>query len=197
MYRRLQQFFTTRLFWVLNSTILFGVVVVLLWPASITITPTSEAKQMEQLALTKERYQLSEFTSDGCSGGISAGWENASKQKEQLPFALDERYFSVDTIPFEAACTEHDRAYHQGTGGYVGRLQADNELRDAIMRYGITEAEQIAARYNLATPEQAVYLYEIIAEAVYRGVRLGGAPCTGKQYAWGYGYDNGSCIAEE
>ena len=45
----------------------------------------------------------------------------------------------------------------------------------------------------MSSTEQVIFMYEFIAESVYRGVRLGGAPCTGMSYAWGFGYNNGTC----
>lgn len=152
---------------------------------------------MEQLALTKQTAQISPFVSDGCSGGVSSGWMEAMNQLEQLPIGISEQYTGLESIPFETACVDHDRVYHRGDGGYRGRLKSDNELRTAIMQYGITNVDQITQRHNLSTAEQAIYLYEVIAEAVYRGVRLGGAPCTGQSYAWGYGYNAGHCTTTE
>lgn len=151
---------------------------------------------MEQLEETKKSYQLALFQSDGCSGGVSKNWTAGIEQFSKLSDGFAVKYDDAESIPFEAACIEHDRAYHSGIGGYAGRLKADNELRQAILTYAIEQYPEIQSRTGLNTPEQAIYLYEIIAEAVYRGVRLGGAPCTEETYAWGYGYNRGSCVEE-
>jgi hypothetical protein len=49
--------------------------------------------------------------------------------------------------------------------------------RDAILRelYGLSEA-------------QVRLVYESIGAAMYHAVRLGGRPCTGLPWRWGYGY---------
>ena len=162
-------------------------------PLRITISPLLEARAHEQLEQVKRDNELSLFITDGCSGSVSEGWIEGVELFSDLSTEFDARYQEAAVIPFESACIEQDRAYHTGEGGYVGRLQADNDLRTAIINYGVSHTNDIKERTGLASDEQAIYLYETIAEAVYRGVRLGGAPCTGKSYAWGYGYNNSSC----
>lgn len=152
---------------------------------------------MADFEKTKELYQLAAFTSDGCSAGVSESWQRGIEQFSKLSDTFAEEYAQITTIPFESACIEHDRFYHAGVGGYAGRLEVDNQLRQAVMQYGIDNASSIQERTKLATKEQAIHLYELIAEAVYRGVRLGGAPCTTEPYAWGYGYNRGSCEPSE
>lgn len=160
---------------------------------TLTISPLDERDAMQQLETAKERYPLSPFETDGCSGGISDTWNNTIRQFSAMSNSFAERYSDVTTIPFEEACIRHDRAYHAGSGGYAGRLEADNMLRTDILSYAAKNTELIQERTGLDTPEEALYLYEIIADSVYSGVRLGGAPCTGQTYAWGYGYNNGTC----
>lgn len=160
---------------------------------TITINPISEAKQMEQLERTKGAHVRSEFESDGCSGNISTSWTNViSELNERFP-SFKENYPNPETLPFEPACVTHDQTYHQGDGGYIGRLRADNKLREDIIIYGIENTEILKKSTGLKTDEEVIFIYEKIAEIVYRGVRLGGAPCTGMPYAWGYGYNNGTC----
>jgi len=36
--------------------------------------------------------------------------------------------------------------------------------------------------------KQVMSLYESIAESMYTAVRLGGMPCTGLAWRWGYGW---------
>jgi len=194
MFQGLKRICAHRWVQVLIVITFLAVLVYLLFFKSITITPQMEAKRITQLELTKQSHQLSTFTSDGCSGGISKNWATGIENFSSLSNSIASEYSNLYSVPFEAACVKHDRLYHAGTGGYSGRLVADNQLRLDIMQYGIDRASEIQQRTGLARPEQAIYLYEVIAETVYRGVRLGGAPCTGEPYAWGYGYNNGNCI---
>ena len=160
---------------------------------TLTFSTTTEQEQMEQLEAMKAVTSLSVFASDGCSGGISTSWNTAMANYDSTIGLVSSNYADVTILPFESACITHDKAYHQGVGGYTARLQADRQFRADIIEYGITNAADIQERANLASPEHAVRLYEFIADTVYRGVRLGGAPCTGEAYAWGYGYGAGSC----
>lgn len=193
MIHRLKHIFARRWVQITIALLLLIAVVYFLFFRSITLTPQAEGRLMADLERTKKAYQLAPFTSDGCSGGVSKNWQTAVENFSQLSDTFADEYAKLQTIPFESACIEHDRFYHAGIGGYAGRLEVDNQLRLAIIQYGIDNASSIQARTSLATKEQAIYLYELIAEAVYRGVRLGGAPCTEQTYAWGFGYNRGSC----
>jgi len=161
---------------------------------NITVHPAVEKKQMQALALTKQQYPLDTFKSDGCSGNISTGWRKAITELSNLSPSVADNYSNMQTIPFESACIAHDQVYHEGDGGYVARLEADNALRAAIINYAIEHTAEIQSRTGIQLPEEVIFLYEIIAETVYRGVRLGGAPCTGMPYAWGFGYNQGNCV---
>ncbi len=161
---------------------------------TLTIDPISEQRGMLLLTRTKEAVSIEPFTSDGCSGNISSAWNTSIKGLSRLFTDIDARYFDTKRIPFEDLCIAHDRAYHVGEGGYAGRLRADNALRDGILTYALEDLENIKRRTGLSSDETALYLYERIADLVYFGVRLGGAPCSGKPYAWGYGYGGGTCI---
>lgn len=169
------------------------VVAYFLFFKTLTINPNTEARQMQALEWTKQTYALSAFTTDGCSGNVSSSWSAAVQQLSSVSDTFAQNYADAMTIPFEDACVVHDQAYHRGEGGYVARLQADNALRSAIIQYGIEHTDVVQARTGL-TAEEGIFLYELVADAVYRGVRLGGAPCTGQPYAWGYGYNEGRCV---
>lgn len=173
--------------------IITGVLAYILFFHTIVLSPLAERTQMKKLEEIKQQHTLSTFVSDGCSGTVSQGWRIAIQELSKLSIEIEDRYKDAQYIPFEDACVAHDRSYHIGEGGYVARLQADNLLRDGILSYGIENTEEIKARVGLGSDEEALFLYEMIAETVYRGVRLGGAPCTGTPYAWGFGYNNGSC----
>jgi hypothetical protein len=149
---------------------------------------------MMQLETTKERHTITPFVSDGCSGNLSKNWHRDIQNLSGLSSEFAERYQDEQQIPFESACVSHDESYHKGTGGYSARLQADNTLRADIIAYGITNADDIQQRTMLGSPEEVMFVYEKIAEVIYQGVRLGGAPCTGEPYAWGYGYKQGACV---
>ena len=196
MQQRFVRILSKRWIQVSLGILLVLLVVYLLFFRSVTLTPQAEKQLMEQLEVTKDSYQLAPFESDGCSGGISKNWNTVVENYAKLSDSFSEEYVDLNAVPFESACIKHDRFYHAGVGGYAGRLEVDNQLRMEIIQYGIDNATVIQQRTGLATQEQAIRLYELIAEAVYTGVRLGGAPCTEETYAWGYGYNRGSCIKE-
>jgi hypothetical protein len=170
-----------------------ALVVYLVFFRTLTLSPVTEANRMQQLEQAKTTHQLAPFASDGCSGNVSKNWRVVVEQMSETSRSFAEAYQGAQNIPFEYACVKHDQAYHTGDGGYVGRLQADIQLRSEIISYGIENAATVQSRAGLNTPEEAIFLYELLTEAVYRGVRLGGAPCTGEPYAWGYGYGGGKC----
>lgn len=159
----------------------------------MNINPILEAQRMTQLELMKDRIQLSKFETDGCSGNVSDAWRIVVDRISRVSDDFSERYAEAQNIPFEYACIEHDQIYHRGEGGYAGRLQADNQLRNEIISYAINNTAEIKHRTNLGTKEEVLALYEKIAEAVFHAVRIGGAPCSGKHYAWGFGYGGGFC----
>lgn len=170
------------------------IISVLVYRRTVTIDPISEQRGMLLLTRTKETVPIDPFTSDGCSGNVSSAWNTSIKGLSRLFTDIDARYFDTKRIPFEDLCIAHDRSYHMGEGGYAGRLRADNALRNGILAYALGDLENIKRRTGLSSDEMALYLYERIADLVYFGVRLGGAPCSGKPYAWGYGYGGGTCI---
>lgn len=140
-------------------------------------------------ALMAERQgrRLTAFETDGCSGGLSAGWRLVA---DAFPdFA--EAYAAHP--PWEACCVTHDRAYHAAGGAtsaeesWQARLDADAALRSCVA--GTAEG-QVAAMTQLhdVTPEQVRAGYRAIAAAMYHAVRLGGGPCSGLPWRWGFGY---------
>jgi hypothetical protein len=68
--------------------------------------------------------KLSEFTTDGCSGGMSLLWNNLLGKLPFLP----------DRLPWEQDCINHDHAYHIG-GSKADRLYADRRLAAAVTIY--------------------------------------------------------------
>jgi hypothetical protein len=132
--------------------------------------------------------ELTEFTTDGCSGGLSAGW---SYLVAMLPGA---RKVHGDLPPWESCCVEHDRLYHSGgfrmasaEGSFEARKGADLELASCVRAMGLERAPQLSQQYNL-NEQRVINLYETIAALMYRAVRIGGVPCSGLAWRWGYGW---------
>jgi len=117
----------------------------------------AEERQHERLIKLRE-LALTPFVSDGCSGGLSSVWNT-------LPEAL------AGALPFEACCIAHDRSYHFGgeeqtaRAGYDARLAADRTLQTCVAENG----------------------GQVVADAMFHAVRLGGGPCSGLSWRWGYG----------
>lgn len=117
--------------------------------------------------------QPAAFVSDGCSGGMSALWQELSAR---FPAAAEEW---GERPPWEQCCVAHDRAYHNAGGArtseesFAARLTADRTLRACVI-----ENESERANSDVTA----------LAEAMYVAVRAGGGPCTGLPWRWGYGY---------
>jgi hypothetical protein len=151
---------------------------------------TIELNRHERLikARTARDATLTAFASDGCSGGLSAGWKLFSSA---VP-AIAKR--SGDRPPWENCCVAHDRVYHTGgppkvdaTISFEARRTADEELRQCVIRVGEERLQTLMAEYGL-TADQASLAYRTIADLMYRAVRIGGAPCTGLPWRWGFGW---------
>lgn len=130
----------------------------------------------------------SAFTTDGCSGGLSATWQGIAAYWPQ--FALDHK----EHPPFEPCCVSHDRAYHNAgsaltaSDSYQARLSADRVLQACVKDTGATRRGDLAALYGV-TETQVVEAYELLAGSMYYSVRFGGGPCSGLNWRWGYGYE--------
>ena len=64
-----------------------------------------------------------EFTTDGCSGGMSWAWQTFAKP------------FTKTDIPWRDCCVEHDKEYWMG-GTWWERRKADEQLRQCVSRQG-------------------------------------------------------------
>ncbi len=123
---------------------------------------------------------LSPFATDGCSGGLSAVWSFAATRFPA--FAA----MQGDAPPWQACCVAHDRLYHAAGGdpdpdaGFDARLAADAALRACVRDTLGDSAFGLAP--DLARPAAAA-----AAQAMFIAVRLGGGPCTGLPWRWGYG----------
>lgn len=131
---------------------------------------------------------LAPFTTDGCSGGLSEGWKYLSRK-------IDAFHTSMGSKPaWESCCVTHDRAYHTGgerfsaaQDSFLARKQADLALKACVLATGKNQAPVLAAEYKL-TPQDVDALYSTIAALMYRAVRVGGMPCIGLPWRWGYGW---------
>ena len=127
------------------------------------------------------------FMTDGCSGGLSSVWTVVSDQFPDFSRAHGKE------PPWEQCCVIHDIAYYSAgpspipEESFENRLKADEALKDCVVRTGKSRLSEIAERYgtDVDTVEHA---YRAIANAMYLAVRLGGGPCSGMPWRWGYGY---------
>jgi len=144
-----------------------------------------EEPRMARLAQLQQRLPvpLRAFESDGCSGGLSTGWQRLVDQFPELAGRLGDR------PPWETCCVEHDRAYWRGQGvnGYAHRLAADRALRQCVMTTAEANREEWATRLGIS-PAQLDDLMTGVAQAMYLAVRVAGGPCTGLDWRWGYGW---------
>jgi hypothetical protein len=131
---------------------------------------------------------LEGFTTDGCSGGLSVGWEYLARHIERF-------HAAHGTHPaWESCCITHDRAYHPGgprgataAESFGARKEADLALKACVLETGVKRAPELSAEYGVPERELQV-LYAAIADLMYRAVRIGGMPCTGLPWRWGYGW---------
>ena len=156
---------------------------------------TAQAKQLEltqhrRLLAVKARpdAKLSEFSTDGCSGGLSVGWDYLSSA---VP-----KFQSVHGTqpPWENCCIVHDRLYHSAgqlrgdeVESYTARLQSDIGLKSCVREVGNSRTNQLSDAYGLSGGK-TVAIYKQISELMFLVVRLGGVPCSGLSWRWGFGW---------
>jgi len=149
-----------------------------------------EMDRQQRLAAGKQKpgTRLAEFSSDGCSGGLSVGWEYLSRKIPSFSTRHGIR------PPWESCCITHDRAYHaagprqaSATESYQARKQADLALKTCVLKTGVKRAPALIAEYDISA-EDVAFIYATIADLMYQAVRLGGLPCTGLPWRWGYGW---------
>lgn len=149
-----------------------------------------EIGRHEKLAAIKKQpdSHLGDFSTDGCSGGLSAGWQYLADKVKELQTTHGDR------PPWESCCIEHDRLYHSaGTRetsadkSFTLRQQADEDLKSCVFDTGAMRTPELAAEYDLS-PKEVELVYAAIAEIMYRAVRLGGMPCSNFSWRWGYGW---------
>jgi hypothetical protein len=158
-------------------------------------TFTEQAKQLElsqhrRLLTVKARpnAKLSEFSTDGCSGGLSVGWDYLGSAVPKF------QSIHGTQPPWEYCCIAHDRLYHAGgpsdgeeAESYAARLKADVELRACVREVGKNRTNQLSDAYGLSE-KKIVAIYEQISELMFLAVRLGGVPCSSLSWRWGFGW---------
>ena len=142
-----------------------------------------------------EGASLAPFTTDGCSGGMSDSWAALSSQFPDFAESYG------DAPPWEICCIAHDRIYHNSGGvhdaeaSFTARLSADRQLRACVENMADSVDSDTAERYGLS-PAALRASFRLSAAAMYYAVRLGGAPCSGLPWRWGYGYPDCSALSE-
>ncbi|MGR3637075.1 MAG: hypothetical protein ACU0BK_14280 [Shimia sp.] len=138
-------------------------------------------------ARSEDGAQLAAFTTDGCSGGMSAVWRTIA---QSFP---DFRDAQGEAPPWEQCCVVHDVAYHLGgedvspLASYFARLSADESLRQCVL--DVAERDSAALQLRYGQPHDTIETaFEFIANRMFDAVRVGGAPCSGLPWRWGYGW---------
>ena len=123
------------------------------------------------------------FTTDGCSGGMSSGWQHLARV---LP--VFKKQFG-DIPAWESCCVTHDREYWAGanSNGFEKRRLADKALWQCVKEFGRTHSDEFSQRFKIDR-EVIKQQFAITAELMYRAVRVGGQPCTPLPWRWGYGW---------
>ncbi|MEE9387220.1 MAG: hypothetical protein V3U96_01305 [Paracoccaceae bacterium] len=117
------------------------------------------------------------FVTDGCSGGMSAIWNELSVQFPALKQEVG------GSLPWEHCCVAHDRSYYNAGGtetavaSFDARVSADQALRNCVADIGVTQPDKAAE-------------FVVLANGIYTAVRLAGAPCSGLSWRWGFGLPN-------
>lgn len=131
---------------------------------------------------------IDDFVTDGCSGGLSAGWEQIVARFPEFAARHGEK------PPWQACCVVHDRHYHAGGAdsasaeqSFERRKDADLALKACVAEAGVGRSAELREIYGL-TEAQVSGLYAAIAQLMYRAVRLGGIPCSNQPWRWGYGW---------
>lgn len=158
-------------------------------PAMDAIERQLELASHERLLalITANDAGVSEFTTDGCSGGLSTAWDQLAAR---FPDFADRH---GEQPPWLECCIAHDRRYHNGgtqarsaSESFKHRKEADLELKTCVVGIGVERSDSLQDSYGL-TEAQVDALYESLSELMYRAVRLGGIPCTAQPWRWGYG----------
>ncbi|MCP4820120.1 MAG: hypothetical protein GY883_13080 [Shimia sp.] len=136
---------------------------------------------------TSEGTVLAPFTTDGCSGGMSSVWRAVAQVFPKF------REVQGEVPPWEGCCVIHDEAYHLGgqdtspLASYQARLVSDEQLRSCVRAVARVDGPALRDRYG--EPQETIEAaFDFIADGMFEAVRLGGAPCSGLPWRWGYGW---------
>ncbi len=149
-----------------------------------------EMDRHEKLQALKSnpKNHLTEFISDGCSGGLSVGWEFLAGKVQNF-----QETHGVEPA-WQLCCEIHDRAYHAGglrsataVMSFEARRKADLDLKACVIETGLKRIPELTKEYNVSTTELK-HIYNGIANMMYGAVRIGGMPCTDLPWRWGYGW---------
>lgn len=127
------------------------------------------------------------FSTDGCSGGMSDVWRLIAWLSPEFVEAHGQ------TPPWETCCVAHDRIYHDAAGAqdapesWQARYDADVALRACVAEAAPDQVARLEAGYGMS-PDTVIALYRILSDTMFHAVRLGGVPCSGLPWRWGYGY---------
>lgn len=152
-----------------------------------------ELRGMHALAAKQQHSSITPFTTDGCSGGLSAGWQLMANAIPAF-----KRKFG-DKPVYESCCVTHDKTYWQGsTGnnteqGYDLRLEADAALEQCVIDVGQQHRDTLAREFDVPV-EKIDATFKITAILMYKSVRIGGAPCNFMPWRWGYGWPQCSIL---
>ena len=149
-----------------------------------------EELRLRQLMTVQNAGDLAPFSSDGCSGNLSSGWRVLA---EAIP-GFGENFGARP--PWEHCCVAHDRHYWDGaaTEGYALRLEADRGLQRCVVSTGERLAPELARKHD-TSEDRVREPFRLVADVMYRAVRLGGQPCSLLPWRWGYGWP-GCAFAE-
>ena len=142
-----------------------------------------EKNAMQRLADVQQGATPAPFSTDGCSGGLSAGWEFLAKTLPTFRGHFGSR------PPWHNCCVIHDQVYWLGSAqnGYQSRLQADIALKTCAKKTGLTLAPSLSQKYGLQEKD-IISTFNVAAELMFQAVRRGGQPCTLFSWRWGYGW---------
>ena len=149
-----------------------------------------EMKRQEKLQAVKSNPKniLTEYTSDGCSGGLTAGWEFLATKVPKF------RNTYGMNPPWQSCCEAHDLVYHAAglrtdtaALSFEARRKADLDLKACVIRIGEQRSPLLIKEYNVSETDVKT-IYQGIANLMYGAVRIGGMPCTDLPWRWGYGW---------
>ena len=132
--------------------------------------------------------ELEPFVTDGCSGGLSVGWNYISGKID----TFEDIHGTLP--PWESCCVTHDKVYHSGAlrddtkqMSFNRRKEADTALKQCVIDTGMNRTPELLDEYAISA-EELNTIYHTIAELMYRAVRIGGMPCSGLPWRWGFGW---------